>query len=237
MTEPEDDISPEFAGERPSRPGDTPHPPPPDPFGGPAPSTGPAPAPPPKHGGYPPPPSRPMGSSYGGPAYPEPYDGPYGEQRGDSYAPPGEPYAQSPGGHGGAGPYGGRYGGGYGPQAYPGQGNSAGDDRTWAVLAYLGQFVCGFIAPLIAYLVQRDRSPFVRFHGAQALNLALTQLIVTFAAVFIGLLTLGFGLILTLPVLLALGITHLVYLILAAVRAGRGEAFAIPAWLCWPMVR
>jgi uncharacterized protein len=105
------------------------------------------------------------------------------------------------------------------------------------LLAYLGQFVVGFIAPLVVYLARKDQSPFVRFHGAQALNLALTGLIVFVGGIVLGLVTLGFGLIIAIPVIFALGITHVVYMIVAAIRVGRHELYPIPAWLCWPIVR
>jgi hypothetical protein len=127
---------------------------------------------------------------------------------------------------------------GYGPPPpYPPHGAGATDETTWALLAYLGQLAAGFIAPLVVYLARKDQSPFVRFHGAQALNFALTYYIVFIGSIILGVATLGIGLILAVPVLLAFGIAHLVFLIIAAVRAGRHELYQIPRWLCWPMVR
>jgi uncharacterized Tic20 family protein len=156
------------------------------------------------------------GPPYGGPPRPLPYGGPPN--------PPGPPYGGPPV------PY------GYGPP-YPAPGITAADDTTWAILAYVGQFAIGFVAPLIVYLSRKDRSPFVRHHGAQALNLALTSLILTFGSILLIVVTFGFGAILVLPALLVYGVAHLIYLILAAVRAGKAQPYVIPKWLCWPMVK
>ncbi|MFL6056128.1 MAG: DUF4870 domain-containing protein [Actinoallomurus sp.] len=111
------------------------------------------------------------------------------------------------------------------------------DDKTWALLAYIGQFAIGWIAPLVVYLTQKDRSPYLRFHGAQALNFALTSLIIMLSGLMVSLVTLGIGAIVAVPVMLVYAIMHFVYLIIAAVRANKGELYAIPKWLCWPMVR
>ncbi len=53
------------------------------------------------------------------------------------------------------------------------------DEKTWAILIHLSGFVVSFLGALIGYLVLRDRGPFIRFHTAQALNLALTFVIGT----------------------------------------------------------
>ncbi|MCO5992449.1 DUF4870 domain-containing protein [Actinoallomurus sp. WRP9H-5] len=105
------------------------------------------------------------------------------------------------------------------------------------MLAYLGQFAIGLIAPLIVYLAHKDRSPYLRFHGAQALNLAVTSLVLTIACVVVSLATLGIGALVAIPAMLAYGVAHVVYLIVAALRANKGELYTIPKWLCWPIVR
>ncbi|MDN3353475.1 DUF4870 domain-containing protein [Actinomadura sp. DC4] len=153
-----------------------------------------------------------------------------------------------PGDHGwtappGAPPYGGpppppQYG--YGPPPQPPQGISD-DDTTWAIAGYLGQFVIGFVAPLVVYFARKDQSPFVRFHGAQALNACLTHLII-----FVGVLAAGIAvavasapvaLVFAILVIFAYGITNAVYLIVAAVKAGRRETYRLPAWISWNMIK
>jgi len=40
----------------------------------------------------------------------------------------------------------------------------------WAMIANLGGFLFYFIAPLVIYLIFKDRDPFIRRHAAQALS-------------------------------------------------------------------
>ena len=68
---------------------------------------------------------------------------------------------------------------GYGPPGAPygTPARSQGDETTWAIFAYIGMALVGFIAPLIIYCVKKSTSPFIRFHAAQALNHQITLLI------------------------------------------------------------
>jgi uncharacterized Tic20 family protein len=132
-------------------------------------------------------------------------------------------------------------------QAYPGGGppgygpRGPSDDHMWALLAYLLTFVASLIAPLVIYLVKMNESPYVRFHAAQSLNMGLTAVIYSFAGVIVGVILAivshGFALILLIPLFIAFGIAHLVYLILAAIASNRGELYRVPALLCLPLVR
>jgi uncharacterized Tic20 family protein len=128
------------------------------------------------------------------------------------------------------------------PPQYPQQqGITSPDDHTWSLMAYVGQLVVGIIAPLIVYFSRKDESPFVRFHGAQALNLALTYLLVFLAAIGIGVVSYLAGQpIILVPAFLLIfvfAILHFIFLIVGAVKAGRREMYRLPAFVCWPMVR
>jgi uncharacterized protein len=123
------------------------------------------------------------------------------------------------------------------PYGHPQAGVSGNDDTTWAMLGYLGQFVVGFLAPLVVYMSRKDQSPFCRFHGAQGLNIAITNHIVFAVGIVFSIVTLGIGLIIALPLMLVYGITGLVYLIMAAVKANQGEMYVIPKWLAWRFVK
>lgn len=76
----------------------------------------------------------------------------------------GQPYPSQP-------EYGGQP---YAPQpAYgaPGaQPVSPSDAKTWAMLAHFGAIVLGFIAPLVVWLMYKDRDEFVRRHAVESLN-------------------------------------------------------------------
>jgi uncharacterized Tic20 family protein len=128
---------------------------------------------------------------------------------------------------------------GYGPQDYGPRGAS--DDRTWALLSYVLALVASIIAPLVIYLVKMNESRFVRFHAAQALNMGITAIIESVAIFIVGIILAvvlhGFGFLLMVLAFLALGIAHLVYLILGAVRSNQGQLFRVPTIICFRMVR
>jgi uncharacterized protein len=122
---------------------------------------------------------------------------------------------------------------GYGPKG-------PSDDQLLALLAYLLTFVASLIAPLIIYLVKMNESRYVRFHAAQSLNMGITAVIYGFGGligVVLAIATHGLLLILLVPLFIAFVIAHLVFLILAAVAANRGELYRVPTVLCLPLVR
>jgi uncharacterized Tic20 family protein len=128
---------------------------------------------------------------------------------------------------------------GYNPQGYGPRGPS--DDHTWALLSYVLALVASIIAPLVIYLVKMNESRYVRFHAAQALNLGITAIIESIAIFIVGILLAvilhGFGFLLMVLAFLALGIAHLVYLIMGAVKSNQGQLFRIPTIICFRMVR
>jgi uncharacterized protein len=154
----------------------------------------------------------------------------------------GQPGYGQPGGPQGYGQQ--AYGQQAGPQGYDpqGYGPSVGsDDRTWALLSYVLALVASIIAPLVIYLVKMNESRFVRFHAAQALNMGITAIIESVAIFIVGIVLAvilhGFGLLLMLLAFLALGIAHLVYLIIGAVKSNQGQMFRVPTIICFRMVR
>jgi uncharacterized protein len=109
------------------------------------------------------------------------------------------------------------------PYAAPPQPMSPQDEKVWATLTHVGGIVLGFIAPLVAYLVLRERGPFIREHAAAALNFQLTLLIAyvvgwVLSIVFIGVL-----------LLLAAWVVSIVFAIVASLAANRGEYYRYPA--------
>ena len=127
---------------------------------------------------------------------------------------------------------------GFGQPGYGPRGRD--DDHLWALLSYLLTFVAGFIAPLVVYLVKKDESPYVRFHSAQSLNMAITGLIYGFGGLVFGLVlgiaTHGLALLLIVPLFIAYALAHLVFLILACIKANQGELYRVPAVVALPMV-
>lgn len=99
------------------------------------------------------------------------------------------------------------------------------DDRTMAMLAHLLALVSGFLGPLIIWLIKKDESPFVDHHGKEALNFQITMLIAWIVAFVSILILIGFVLI------FVLFIAQLLFPILAAVAANKGETYRYPATL------
>jgi uncharacterized Tic20 family protein len=99
---------------------------------------------------------------------------------------------------------------------------SPSDERLWATLIHIGGIFFGFIPALVGYLVLKDRGPFIRSHTLTALNFQLTMLIAyvigyVLLAIFIGIL-----------VLAAVGIVVLIFSIIAAIAANKGENYKYP---------
>ena len=113
---------------------------------------------------------------------------------------------------------------------YP-QGDSLGaDEKLWGMLTLLGYIVTlgQYIAPLVIYLVYKDRSQFVAFHALQALFFQLLALAVAIALVLFSIVTLGLGVLLAVPLAIALAIAVLVYTIIAAIQANNGVWYELP---------
>ena len=97
------------------------------------------------------------------------------------------------------------------------------DEKLWAIGAHLGPLLLGFIAPLIVWLVFRERSAFLDRTGKEALNMQLSYLIYFLVAGFSLILLIGLVL---LPVV---GIAWLVLMIVATVKVANFEDYRYPA--------
>src|SRR5665647_1210584 len=99
---------------------------------------------------------------------------------------------------------------------------SPSDARMWSTLAHVGGIFFSFVPSLVVYMMYKDRDPFVRRHATQALNF---QIIIAIAYFVAGLLTLALIGFLLLP---AVGICMVVFSIIAAMAANRGEEYTYP---------
>lgn len=108
--------------------------------------------------------------------------------------------------------------------------------RTWAMLAHIiaaaaslmSAGTIAFVAPLIIWLLYKDRSALVGFHGKQNLNLQITTLVYLAGATVLGIVTLGIGFIITLPLWGLYALYAFIISIVAGVRAYNGEYYNIP---------
>lgn len=96
------------------------------------------------------------------------------------------------------------------------------DQRLWSVLIHLGGILFNFIPSLVGYLLLRERGAVVRGNAAEALNFQITLALAAIIAGILANFIIGF---LLLPVV---GIIGLIFPILAAVAANRGEVYVYP---------
>lgn len=104
-----------------------------------------------------------------------------------------------------------------------------------AIATILSAGLASFLVPLIMWLIYRERSALVDWHGKQNLNLQLTMILTMVVGFFAGIVTFGFGFILTLPLMIAYVIYSIVISFVAGASANRGEYYKIP--LIIPFVR
>ena len=96
------------------------------------------------------------------------------------------------------------------------------EEKLWAIGAHLGPLVIGIFAPLIVWLVFRDRSGYLDRQGREALNMQISFLIYFIVAGFSLLLLVG---IVLLPVV---GVTWLVLMIVATIKVADLEDYRYP---------
>ena len=96
------------------------------------------------------------------------------------------------------------------------------DERLWATLIHIGGILFGFLPALIGYVVLKDRGPFIREHSATALNFQITLLIAYVVGWITAFLLIGF------LILFAAWALSIIFGIMAALAANRGEPYVYP---------
>lgn len=85
-----------------------------------------------------------------------------------------------------------------------------------------------FLGPLVIWLMKKDEMPFVADQAKEALNFNITVSAIFVLLLMLSVLTLGIGLLITAPIMLIVGITALVLVIMAAIKANEGVAYRYP---------
>ena len=93
------------------------------------------------------------------------------------------------------------------------------NQRIWSIVIHLGSFFSFFLLPLVAYLVFKESGAFVSHHARNSLNFNLS------IALYGAILTVSIVGIILLPVV---GVIWIIFTVIAAVRASRGEFYDIP---------
>lgn len=125
---------------------------------------------------------------------------------------------------------------GYQSGPYQFSGMQPQDARLWATLTHLAAPAlyllsagfAGFVAPLILWLVFKEKDPLVRQAGAGSFNFNFALMLISIAAWVLGIVTLGLLLPLTGLVLTIVFIVQVVFGILGAMAANKGEAYKYP---------
>lgn len=99
---------------------------------------------------------------------------------------------------------------------------SPADEKLWSVLVHIGGIFFNFLPALIGYVVLKDRGPFIRQHTGTALNFQITLVIAYAVGAITSLVVIG------LFILAAAYVANIVFCILAAVAANKGEYYEYP---------
>jgi uncharacterized Tic20 family protein len=123
------------------------------------------------------------------------------------------------------------------PAPQPPSPMSDADRKNWAMAAHLSSLV-GFVGipslvgPLVVWLAKKDNDAYVAAHSLHALNFNISVLIYTIvgsmALGLFGLITLGIGLLLAIPVVIIAFVVWVVLVIQGGLAASRGEQFRYP---------
>lgn len=119
------------------------------------------------------------------------------------------------------------------PPAYPAsapQAMSPADQRLWATLTHIGGIVgvvlfggvLGWVMPLITFLTMKERGSFIREHARTALNFQLTMLIAIIVGWVLTVVLIGILILIAVPILV------IIFGIIAAVKANKGEVYSYP---------
>ena len=101
-------------------------------------------------------------------------------------------------------------------------------ERNWAMFCHLAAFTGfffpfgGIIGPLICWLSRKDDSTWVNENGKASMNFQLSMLLYLVLAIPLCFILIGF------PIISAIFIMKIVCIIIASVRASKGEEFKYP---------
>lgn len=101
-------------------------------------------------------------------------------------------------------------------------------ERNWSMLCHLSAFAGfffpfgGIIGPLICWLTRRDESSWVNINGKTSLNFQLSMLLYMFLAIPLCFIIIG------IPIIVILGTIKVVCVIIASIKAPKGELFRYP---------
>jgi uncharacterized Tic20 family protein len=111
------------------------------------------------------------------------------------------------------------------------------EERVMAALAHASVLVhqVGLIAPLVLWLVNKDKAPYAAYQAKQAFWFHLAVTVIEWIVIWACILTLGLGLFLLWPIIVALPLFSTIYGIVGAVHSYNGRDFRY--WLISDFVK
>lgn len=96
------------------------------------------------------------------------------------------------------------------------------EDKMLATVLYLLNFFAAIIGPLIIWLLKRETSAYIDYHGKEYFNFVISYFIYEMVALILMFIGIGFILV---PIV---SITFFVFIIVGAVKAYQGEYYKFP---------
>ena len=102
------------------------------------------------------------------------------------------------------------------------------NERDWAMFCHLSAFAGyffpfgGIIGPLICWMSRKDESAWVDQNGKASINFQLSMLLYTVLAIPLCFILIG------IPIIIFLYLLELVCIVMASVKASKGEVFKYP---------
>jgi uncharacterized Tic20 family protein len=113
----------------------------------------------------------------------------------------------------------------------PAEPMNASQERQWSTLTHVvagglnlvsGGLFAGLIAAVVAYILWKDRGPFIRGHVTTTLNFQITLIIAEIIGWLLALVIVGWF------ILIAAWVVNIIFTIQGALAANRGEAYTYP---------
>ena len=99
---------------------------------------------------------------------------------------------------------------------------STNDERMLAAAIYVVSFFTAFVGPLVIWLLKKDESPYIDYHGKEYFNFLISYGVYSIVSMLLMIVVIGF------VTIWIVGILAFVFTIIAAIRAYEGKEYRIP---------
>jgi len=96
------------------------------------------------------------------------------------------------------------------------------DERMLATAIYVSSFFTTIIGPLVIWLLKKDESEYINYHGKEYFNFIISYGVYSIISVFLMFVLIGF------ITIWAVGVAAFVFTIIAAVKAYEGTEYRFP---------